>query len=83
MVLKGRGFEQVEGLALWQTLDNVHQIDVGYARFGDPLGRGGANVAGTDDGYLASTDWHVLTSLVRNAGGGSRRDWLAVRPGAS
>ncbi|MGZ6267526.1 MAG: hypothetical protein ACXWNR_03045, partial [Candidatus Limnocylindrales bacterium] len=73
MVLERRSFDQVEGLALWQTLDNIHQIDIGYARFGDPLRGRRADVAGADDSYFASTDWHVLTSLVRNAGGGSRR----------
>ncbi len=46
------GLGQVEPLALGQTLDDVDEDDVGQAGLGDPLGGGGADVAGADDGDL-------------------------------
>ena len=50
------GLGEVERLALRQPLDDVDEDDVGEAGLDDPLGRGGADVAGADDGDLAALD---------------------------
>ncbi len=71
-----RRLGQVEALALGQPLDDVDEDDVGQAGLGDPLGGGGADVAGTDDGDLvASHGVDVLLSLGRAILG--RRSWPA------
>ena len=49
-----RRLGQVETLALGQPLDDVDEDDVGETRLGDPLGGGGADVAGSDDGDLVA-----------------------------
>ena len=48
----GPGLVEVERLALRQALDDVDQHDVGVVALGQPLGGGGADVAGADDGDL-------------------------------
>ena len=61
-----RRLGEVEALALGQALDDVDEDDVGEAGLGDPLGGGGADVAGADDGDLV-------------AGHGSRCSFRSVR----
>src|ERR1035438_4768369 len=46
------GFEQVQRLALRQALDDVDEDDVSVVALDQPLGQGGADVAGADDGDL-------------------------------
>jgi hypothetical protein len=38
----------------WGSLDDVDEDDVGETRLGDPLGSGGADIAGSDDGDLVA-----------------------------
>ena len=62
----GRGFGEVEALALWQAIDDVDEDDVGEPGLGDPLGGGGADIAGPDDGNLVALhgvsilDWSLI-----------------------
>ena len=66
---------EVECLALGQPLDDVDEDDVGQTGLGDPLGGGGADVAGADDGdFVASHGCEVLLS--RAGSGGSIGDVL-------
>ncbi len=60
-----RRLGEVEALALRQPLDDVDQDDVGEAGLGDPLGGGGADVAGADDGDLVACHGSALLGVVR------------------
>ena len=50
----GGGLHEVEGLALGHAFDDVQQHDVAEFLGGGPMGAGGADVAGSDDGDLGS-----------------------------
>ena len=78
VVLERRRLGEVERLALRQALDDVDQVHVGDARFGDPLGRRGADVAGADDRYLATTDWHLDLPLAGRRRREPARCWIAA-----
>ena len=61
-----RRLGEVEALALRQPLDDVDEDDVREAGLGDPLGGGGADVAGADDGDLVAS--HDARNLQGRAG---------------
>ena len=73
-LLDRHGFEQVEAFALGYAFDDVDENDVGEFLGGDPVGGGGADVAGTYDGdfgaheflfrnlHLAISNWHLATN---------------------
>src|SRR5262249_24618906 len=51
-LLDGHGLQQVQALALWDALENVDQDHVGQFLRGNPVGRGRAHVASSDNRYL-------------------------------
>ena len=52
-LLDGHGFEQVEAFALWDAFDDVDQDNVGEFFGSDPVGGGGADIAGSYDALLS------------------------------
>ena len=48
------GLKQVEGLALWNALHEVHEDDVAEFLFGSPYGTVRTDIAGADHGNLIS-----------------------------
>jgi len=49
-----RAIPEVKALALRKAFDDVDEDDVCQAGLGDPLGGGGAHIAGADDGDLVA-----------------------------
>jgi hypothetical protein len=46
----------IQGFALGQTVDDIHQDHIRVAAFDYPLGQGGAHVTRTDHRYLLAHD---------------------------
>ena len=61
-----RRLREVEALALRQPFDDVDEDDIREAGLGDPLGGGGADVSGADDGDLVAS--HDARNLQGRAG---------------